>query len=144
MKKIVFSFLFLVVLSCSEKKATIDIQALGGIWEIEKVILADQRVKEYKINESVEQINLDKNKGTRRKVVMLYNGNFVLNNVIQEFTIEQKEGNVILLNHTEFSDWKEVIQDLSDTRLVLKNEQGIEYYYKKRTDIKLGKDGKAI
>ncbi|VXC23993.1 conserved hypothetical protein [Flavobacterium sp. 9AF] len=144
MRKIFFSLFFLILLSCSEKKDNIDLKFLNGIWEIQKVVLTDNSVKEYKINESVEQININKNKGTRRKVLLFYNGNFVLNNIIQEFRMEQKDKKYFLLNHTQFSEWKEVIETLNDSELVLKNEQGLEYHYKKRTDIKLGEDGKEI
>ena len=121
-----------------------DLQFLNGFWEIEKVVKEGETVKEYKINESVERFEFHNNKGTRNKVILLYNGNFVLNNVMQEFLIEEKEGTFYLLNHTEFSDWKEEIERLNGKELVIKNEEGIQYFFKKRTDINLGTNGKEI
>ena len=49
-----------------------------------------------------------------------------------------------MLNHTEFSDWKEEIERLNGKELVIKNEEGIQYFFKKRTDINLGTNGKEI
>ena len=142
MKKILFISLFFILTSCSKKISSLDLQFLNGFWEIEKVVKEGETVKEYKINESVERFEFHNNKGTRNKVILLYNGNFVLNNVMQEF--EEKEGTFYLLNHTEFSDWKEEIERLNGKELVIKNEEGIQYFFKKRTDINLGTNGKEI
>lgn len=144
MKKILFISLFFILTSCSKKISSLDLQFLNGFWEIEKVVKEGETVKEYKINESVERFEFHNNKGTRNKVILLYNGNFVLNNVMQEFLIEEKEGTFYLLNHTEFSDWKEEIERLNEKELVIKNEEGIQYFFKKRTDINLGTNGKEI
>lgn len=143
-KAIVYFSLFFIITSCNENIKESDLVNLNGIWEIEKVIFSDLSEKEYKINEAVEEIQFDNKKGSRRKVRLVYNGNFLLNNVIQKFTIEKKENSFYMLNHTEFSDWKEEIKLLTNEKLVLKNEQGILYHYKKRTDIKIGRDGKEI
>lgn len=144
MKKTLFYFVFLMLVSCSESIQEADLKKLNGIWEIEKVILLDGTEKEYKVNEAVEQIQFKDNKGTRRKVRLVYNGNFLLNNIVQEFTIEEKEQSFIILNQTEFSNWKEEIKGLTNEKLLLENEQGMKYYYKKRNDIKIGKDGETI
>ncbi|MVO10936.1 hypothetical protein GOQ30_17325 [Flavobacterium sp. TP390] len=144
MKKILFFALFFILTSCSKKISSSDLNFLNGFWEIEKVVKEGETVKEYKINESVERFDFHDDKGTRNKVIMLYNGNFVLNNVVQEFSIEEKEGTFYLLNHTEFSDWKEEIERLDENELVIKNEEGIQYFFKKRTDINLGTNGKEI
>ena len=144
MKKALSCFILFVLLSCSEAIQESDLQNLTGIWEIEKVKLSDETEKEYKINEAVEQIQFENKNGIRRKVRLVYNGNFLLNNIIQKFTIEEKDNSFYILNHTEFSDWKEEIKLLTNESLMLENEQGMKYYYKKRTDIKIGKDGKEI
>lgn len=144
MKKALLYFVCFVLLSCSESIQKSDLQYLNGIWEIEKVEGTDDLVKEYKINEAVEQIQFEDNKGTRRKVRLVYNGNFLLNNIIQEFTVAAKENTFFILNTTEFSSWKEEIKVLTNEKLMLESEQGIQYYYKRRNDIKIGKDGKEI
>ncbi|NHN25116.1 hypothetical protein FIA58_005430 [Flavobacterium jejuense] len=144
MKKTLLYFICFVLLSCSESIQESDLQLLNGIWEIEKVVSTDNVVKEYKINEAVEQIQFEDGKGTRRKVRLVYNGNFLLNNIIQEFTVEGKENSFFILNKTEFSSWKEEIKVLTNEKIMLENEQGIQYYYKRRNDIKIGKDGKEI
>lgn len=144
MKKILFVALFFIITSCSKKISSSDLYFLNGFWEIEKVVKEGKTVKEYKINESVERFNFHDGKGTRNKVIVLYNGNFVLNNVVQEFSIEEEEGTFYLLNHTEFSDWREEIEKLDEKELVIKNEEGIQYFFKKRTDINLGTNGKEI
>ena len=144
MKKIVVYFVLFILCSCTEKINRHDLQKLNGIWEIEKVENNNGVVKEYKINESVEQIQFEDNKGTRRKVRLAYNGNFLLNTIIQEFSVEEVDQSFIIVNKTEFSNWKEEIKWLSHEKLVLENEQEMKYYYKKRKDIKIGKDGEEI
>ncbi|NJM80754.1 MAG: hypothetical protein HC854_16165 [Flavobacterium sp.] len=104
--------------------------------------LANDILKEYKINEEVEQIQYVNKEGVRRKVVLLYNGNFLSNNIKQKFVIQKKEDSYFIINKTDFSEWEEEIISLFKEKLVLKNKEGMEYYYKRRNDIKLETNGK--
>ncbi len=143
MKKTIAYFLMLfIITSCSEKINESDLINLDGFWEIEKVELNNAILKEYKINEEVEQIQYTDNKRVRRKVVLLYNGNFLSNNVKQNFVVKKKEASYYIENKTDFSAWEEEIITLSKDKLVLKNKEGMEYSYKKRNDIKLETNGK--
>lgn len=141
-KTIIYFSLLFIITSCSEKIKESDLTNLDGFWEIEKVKLNNDILKEYKINEEVEQIEYADNKGVRRKVVLLYNGNFLSNNIKQKFVIKKKEASYYIENKTDFSAWEEEMIALSKDKLVLKNKEGMEYYYKKRNDIKLETNGK--
>lgn len=138
---VIFSFIVGLFFSCATPIQEADLVKLNGFWEIEKVVLPNKDVKEYKVNEEMEQIEFKEGKGTRRKVIMLYNGNFLTNNITQEFTIETKNDECFLLNKTDYATWKEEIVELSDAILSIKNEEGILYHYRKRNDIKLEKNG---
>lgn len=141
-KTLVYFLLLFIMTSCGEKIKESDLTNLDGFWEIEKVELANDILKEYKINEEVEQIQYKNNEGVRRKVVLLYNGNFLSNNIKQKFSIQKKEDSYYIINKTDFSEWEEEIISLSNDKLVVKNKEGMEYYYKKRNDIKLETNGK--
>ena len=132
----------LLISSCSKKVTKEDITNISGYWEIEKVELVDGSKKVYKINEEVEYIQFNDNKGVRRKVILLYNGDYLLNNIKQKFTITERDGTFFISNATDFSEWEEEIEALTDSKLVLQNKEGIKYYYKKRNDIKLETNGK--
>ena len=132
----------LLISSCSVKVTKKDITNISGYWEIEMVELVDGSKKEYKINEEVEYIQFNDNKGTRSKVILLYNGDYLLNNIKQKFTIVERDGTFFISNSTDFSQWEEEIEALTDSKLVLKNKEGIKYFYKKRNDIKLETNGK--
>ncbi|WP_045968092.1 hypothetical protein [Flavobacterium sp. 316] len=143
MKKAIFYILItFITLSCTKSIKDSDLENIKGYWEIEKVILPEGTSKEYKINEEVEKVEYNNGKGVKRKVILLYNGNFLVNNIKQQFSIEKRKDSYFIMNKTDFSNWEEEILTLSPEKLIVKNEEGIEYYYKKRNDIKLEDNGK--
>lgn len=142
-RSITLGLILTLFFSCSTPVKETDLAKINGFWEIEKVELSNGEMKEYKINEEVEQIEFKDGKGIKRKVIMLYSGNFFTNNIKQEFTIEAKENNYFILNKTDFSTWKEEIEKLTDSVFLIKNEEGIKYHYRKRNDIKLEKNGET-
>lgn len=135
--KIYFFLVLLFLLSCKSEVTREDIGLLNGFWEIEKVQFQNGEVKEYKVNEAVEQFEIHKDSGKRRKVKVLLDGNFIANHVLQTLVIEQKEGSWVLNNKTDFDQWEEKIIELNKSLLLVENQAGIIYFYKKRDDIKL-------
>ena len=60
----------------------------------------------------------------------------------KSLVFKKKEDSYYIINKTDFSEWEEEIISLSNDKLVVKNKEGMEYYYKKRNDIKLETNGK--
>ncbi|WP_152378399.1 hypothetical protein [Flavobacterium haoranii] len=61
-----------------------------------------------------------------------YDGKLITNDVEEKLEIEEKESNFYIHYKTDFSSWEEEILELSNTSLVVKNTEGIEYHYKRK------------
>ncbi len=128
---IILAFTFFV--SCKETIKETDIQNLNGYWEIEKVKLPEGEDKEYKTNETFDFFELKGKTGSRKKGIQQFDGTFLTNDVLEDFTIEFKEGKCYINYLTDFAKWKEEILLLNKEKLVVKNKNDLEYHYKRPT-----------
>ena len=131
MKKILFLFVLGVVLSCKQNITDADISNLNGYWEIEKVELPDGDKKEYKVNETIDFFKIEANKGFRKKVMPQLDGTYLTNDVQEAVVVVVKDGDASLQYKTTYASWNEEIIELTKDKLVVKNQQEIEYYYKR-------------
>lgn len=130
-------YLFLILtflISCNKGVDKEEIMVLNGYWEIENVKLPNGESKEYKINESVDYFKInDSLKGFRKKLVPQFDGRFLTNEVNESITISFKDEIAFINYSTEFASWTEEIKKLNKNELVLVNEQGINYIYKRKS-----------
>ena len=130
-------YLFLILaflVSCKNEITQEEISNLNGYWEIEKVELPNGETKDYKINESVDFFEINNNlKGFRKKLVPQFDGRFLTNEVNESITISFKDEITFINYSTEFASWTEEIKKLNKNELVLANEQGINYIYKRKS-----------
>ena len=131
MKKIFLLIVLDSMLSCKQKIIETDISNLNGYWEIEKVELPKGDKIEYKINETIDFFKIEANKGYRKKVMPQLDGTYLTNDVQEDVTVVLKDGEAILQYKTNYASWNEEIIELTIDKLVVKNEQEIEYYYKR-------------
>ena len=131
MKKFLFLFVLGTILSCKQKIADTDILNLNGYWEIEKVELPDGDKKEYKVNETIDFFKLDGNKGFRKKVMPQLDGTYLTNDIQEDIVIAVKDGDATIQYKTTYASWQEEIIELTKDKLVVKNEQDLEYHYKR-------------
>ena len=131
MKKILFLIVLGSVLSCKQKITDADISNLNGYWEIEKVELPDGDKKEYKVNETIDFFKIDGNKGFRKKVMPQLDGTYLTNDIQEDIVIAVKDGDATIQYKTTYASWKEEIIELPKDKLVVKNEQDLEYHYKR-------------
>ena len=131
MKKILFLIVLGSVLSCKQKIKDADISNLNGYWEIEKVELPDGDKKEYKVNETIDFFKIDGNKGFRKKVMPQLDGTYLTNDIQEDIVIAVKDGDATIQYKTTYASWKEEIIELTKDKLVVKNEQDLEYHYKR-------------
>lgn len=130
MKNSAFLFLLTCLLSCntiSEEHLTF----LNGYWEIELVEFPNGGKKEYKINETVDFIQLDGSKGYRKKVVPRFDGNFETSDDAEPFSIEKNEDAFILSYKNNLSAWQETLTALSEDAFTIRNADGVLYHYKR-------------
>ena len=131
MKKILFLIVLGSVLSCKQNITDADISNLNGYWEIEKVELPDGDKKEYKVNETIDFFKIEANKGFRKKVMPQLDGTYLTNDIQEDVVVVVKDGDALLQYKTKYASWKEEIIELTKDKLVVKNQQEIEYYYKR-------------
>lgn len=133
MKNVLYSLLTAVVfISCQEKKAEkFDINLLNGYWEIEQVTLPDGSTKEYKMNETIDFFEIQKDSGFRKKVAPQVDGTYLVNDSDEKIKIEKTAEGTFISYKTAYATWKEKIKILTKDQLILENKQNIQYQYKK-------------
>ena len=131
MKRILLLIVLVSALSCKQKITEADLSNLNGYWEIEKVELPDGDMKEYKVNETIDFFKIEANKGFRKKVMPQLDGTYLTNDIQEDVVVVIKDGDASLQYKTTYAYWKEEIIELTKDKLVVKNQQEIEYYYKR-------------
>lgn len=132
MKKIVLLvFASLLFMACKKEVKPGDISKINGYWEIEKVNLPDGNEKNYKINETIDYFEVKNDSGFRKKVTPQFDGKYLVNDESEKVKVIYEDEKVFLRYATSYSEWKEEVMEVSDEKLVLKNEAKIEYEYKR-------------
>lgn len=131
MKRILLLIVLVSALSCKQKITEADLSNLNGYWEIEKVELPDGDKKEYKVNETIDFFKIEANKGFRKKVMPQLDGTYLTNDIQEDVVVVIKDSDASLQYKTTYASWKEEIIELTKDKLVVKNQQEIEYYYKR-------------
>lgn len=124
-------FVSVITVSCNQSVSQDDLTKLSGYWEIESVVMPDGTKKEYTINPTIDFFELKGNTGKRTKVMPQFDGTYKTNDLSEKISIEQKEDKTFINYTTANAKWKEEVIKLNDEKLVVKNEQEIEYHYKK-------------
>lgn len=131
MKKIILFLVFGLFLSCKQSISESDLQNLNGYWEIEKVELPDGEKKEYKVNETIDFFKIIDKKGFRSKVMPQIDGTYLTNDLKEVVVVVLKDGDATIQYKTNYANWNEEIIELSTDKLVVKNQQDLEYHYKR-------------
>ena len=131
MKKIILFLVFGLFLSCKQSISESDLQNLNGYWEIEKVELPDGDKKEYKVNETIDFFKIADKKGFRSKVMPQIDGTYLTNDLKEDVVVVLKDGDATIQYKTNYANWNEEIIELSKDKLVVKNQQDLEYHYKR-------------
>lgn len=132
MKKIVlFAFIGLIFSSCKQSIKETDITKINGYWEIVKVELPDGGKKEYNVNPTIDFFEIKDKKGFRQKVMPQLNGKYLTNDIREEISVTNEEGDYFINYTTQYGKWKEEIIEIQDSVLVLKNKENLEYHYKR-------------
>ena len=131
MKKSILIFLVAALVGCHPKPSKQDLANINGYWEIEQVVLADGQKKAYKINETIDYFELKDGKGFRKKVMPQFDGRYLVNDLKENLTVLEKNGDFFLQYDTPYGKWKEQLLEVSTSELILKNDSQVEYHYKK-------------
>ena len=139
MNKIVLFGIFLMLVACQNKVSREELTLLKGYWEIEKVTLANGQTKEYKVNTTVDYIEVKELSGYRKKVYPKFDGTFDTSNDAEQFTIIEHQDRFEIHYKSELSEWVEALKSLDENSFSVTNTENITYYYKRFEPINVNK-----
>jgi hypothetical protein len=126
----VLFFTTLFILSCSKVDPD-NLNDINGYWEIESVVMPDGAEKDYTVNPTIDYFEIKGKSGIRKKVMPQFDGTYRVNDLSEKISIVQKDDKVFMNYATNYAKWQEELLELDDKTLVVKNQHGIEYHYKK-------------
>jgi len=130
-KKLIFILFASILLSCSNNSSREKIENLNGYWEIQKAELPEGIIKEFKYSEIVDFIQVDSASGFRKKVRPQLDGKFITSNDEEFFQVKLENDSINLYYSTPYAKWKETVISSKTNKLVILNQDGIIYTYKR-------------
>ena len=131
MKKISLLFICFVLISCHSDIKEEDIKKLNGYWEIKQVDLPNGEKKDYKVNETIDFFELKSNQGFRQKVMPQFDGTYRTNGLKESVRVFKTNDIYFIEFKTNYGKSNEEIISLEDSTLILKNNDKLEYTYKR-------------
>lgn len=120
-----------LLISCTTSVNQSSLKNLNGYWEVEKVVFPDGSEKILPPSETHDYYEYKNQKGFRKKVTPLVTGNYLVNDLKDEFVVVKKEGGFSMNYKTFLSKWSEQIKSIDADHLVLESEEHYQYYYKR-------------
>ncbi len=132
MKRSIYLFITVTLFAaCGSSVSESSLKNLNGYWEVQKVVFPDGSEKILPPSETHDYYEFNNPKGFRKKVTPLVTGNYLVNDLKDEFVIATKEGKYYMNYKTFLSAWSEQIKSIDADHLVLESEEHYQYYYKR-------------
>lgn len=110
---------------------------ITGYWEIEKVTTPDGESKTFTMNMLVDYIEIENLEGFRKKAAPQPDGTYLITDDAEAILVEINDNKLQLIYSTPFDQWTETVLKADENQLVLKNETGTVYTYKRFENISL-------
>ncbi len=130
-KPIIIVALLVSLCNCSAPNPEESLQHITGYWEIEKVILQDGSEKQYNYNQSIDFFELKDTTGTRRKMQPKLDGHFTTSKDQIRFSYKIENNSLRLYFKSAIDTWKETVVLAKENQMIIKNEAGNLYFYKR-------------
>lgn len=130
MKKILLLSILILLLSCSQSTEE-KLNHINGYWEIASIENPAGQVKEFGMSQNIDffLINPD-GTGVRTKVQPNAFGAFTTSKSSESINVI-KTGDLLKLQYATVLDtWEETVIKVTDTKLVLRNKDGLIYTYR--------------
>jgi len=114
-----------------------DLHHLNGYWEISEVEFPDGSIKEYGINPTIDFIQLQEDKGYRKKMKPQFDGTYDTSKDVEDFEVSHDNETFALRYKNEFSEWEEKLVQLDSVSFSVTNQEGVTYKYKRFEPIKI-------
>jgi hypothetical protein len=131
MKRFLLLAVAAIISACSGKVDEAELVHLNGYWEIKQAEMPDGETKEYTVNPTIDFFEVKENKGFRKKVMPQLDGSYRTGSSDEKITINDEDGGTYINYKTDYAAWKEQIVELDKDELVLKNDHGMVYHYKR-------------
>ncbi len=142
-KAVKIIFTILIISGCARQKPENQLQNLEGYWEIKRVEINPDSVREYKFNETVDYIELkDGFKGTKTKVRPQLDGSYEVTGVTENIEAVMEEEELFLKYTTPYDTWQERVIHVEENDLKLQNADGVIYHYQRYIPLNINKDEK--
>ncbi|WP_010231233.1 hypothetical protein [Gillisia marina] len=142
MIRISMLLIFMISLISCNNEPEDQLKHINGYWGIEKVEFTKDSIRDFKINEIVDYIEIVDSIGFRIKVKPQFDGNYIPAGEPEEIKVKLEDKKVALYYSTPFNKWKEIIVASKENKISLQNERGIIYHYKRYEPLKLDLDEK--
>jgi len=113
---------------------------LSGYWEIDHVQSEHVQDMEFTYNNTIDYIEVDGDAGVRTKLQPNLDGSYIGSKTAESFILKIEGDSLNMYYETPFDKWKETVIRASDEELVVRNEEGIQYQYKKFEPINVFED----
>lgn len=131
MKRFLLLAVAVIVSACSGKIDETQLSHLNGYWEIEKAEMPDGETREYTVNATIDFFEINGKTGFRKKVMPQLDGTYRTGSSDEKITIADEDSNTYINYKTDYAKWQEQIIELDNDELVLKNNHGMVYHYKR-------------
>lgn len=128
---LLFSGLLLLTFSCKQENPDEIVSHISGYWEIEEVTSAEGERKAFTMNMLVDYIELNNKEGFRKKVAPQPDGTFRITEDAEKIEVKTENNQVQLHYSTPFDQWTETVLKANENQLIVKNETGKTYTYKR-------------
>lgn len=130
MKKLTTLFLLLLLYNC-QKDVTNYIPFIEGYWEIVSATKDQNKVKDFKINGSIDYFKInDDLSGYRKKVTPRFDGAFEISQDQSNFKLSIEDHQLWVNYSNNGVIYKEEITQANNTSLIISNSDGFTYNYK--------------
>jgi len=91
MKRFLFLIPIFFLTACTTSVSKEELLKLNGYWEIVEVEFSNGQKKSYKVNPSIDYIELKEMKGFKKKVQPKFDGTYNVSNDNEPFTIKNED-----------------------------------------------------
>lgn len=127
----------IILWSCQPQNPEKMKENLSGYWEITNVISKHIQEKDFTFNTTIDYIEVEDDAGIRTKLQPAIDGSYTGSKTAESFRIKIEGDSLNMYYDTPFDQWKETVIRATDQELIVRNEDGIEYHYKKFEPINL-------
>lgn len=127
----------IILLGCQQQSPEEMKTQLSGYWEIENVHSEHIQEKDFTFSNTVDYIEVEGETGMRTKLQPKFDGSYKGNKTAESFQLKVESDSLNMYYDTPFDTWKETVIRATDQELIVRNEDGIEYHYRKFEPINL-------